>query len=133
MNTKTLLQDGDISKGAKDDEELIFDPYNPNNKEITQRQVEIFLKKYGVPDKVHNLNLYKRAFVHRSYVKRPHLPDGDGKTPVYKAAEEGYDGCLKQLIAAGADVNTSDKQGKTPLDSALGRETQEQLKAAGGY
>jgi dsRNA-specific ribonuclease len=73
MNTKTLLQDGDISKGAKDDEELIFDPYNPNNKEITQRQVEIFLKRYGVPDKVHNLNLYKRAFVHRSYVKRPHL------------------------------------------------------------
>ena len=70
MNTKTLLQDGDISK---DDEELIFDPYNPNNKEITQRQVEIFLKRYGVPDKVHNLNLYKRAFVHRSYVKRPHL------------------------------------------------------------
>ena len=29
MNKKTLLQDGDISKGAKDDEELIFDPYNP--------------------------------------------------------------------------------------------------------
>ena len=70
MNTKTLLQDGDISK---DDEELIFDPYNPNNKEISRQQVEIFLKKYGVPDTVHNLNLYKRAFVHRSYVKRPHL------------------------------------------------------------
>ena len=31
MDTKTLLQDGDI---AKDDEELIFDPYNPNNKVI---------------------------------------------------------------------------------------------------
>jgi len=70
MNTKTLLQDGDISK---DDEELIFDPYNPNNKEISKKQVELFLKKYGVPDTVHNLNLYKRAFVHRSYVKRPHL------------------------------------------------------------
>ena len=70
MNTKALLQDGDISK---DDEELIFDPYNPNNKEISKKQIELFLKKYGVPDKVHNLNLYKRAFVHRSYVKRPHL------------------------------------------------------------
>jgi len=70
MDTKTLLQDGDISK---DDEELIFDPYNPKNKEISKRQVETFLKRYGVPDTVHNLNLYKRAFVHRSYVKRPHL------------------------------------------------------------
>jgi len=70
MDKKTLLQDGDISK---DDEELIFDPYNPKNKEISKRQVETFLKRYGVPDTVHNMNLYKRAFVHRSYVKRPHL------------------------------------------------------------
>ena len=41
MNTKTLLQDGDVKRG---DEELIFDPYNPNNKEITQGKVEFFLK-----------------------------------------------------------------------------------------
>ena len=26
-----------------------------------------------MPDKVHNINLYKRAFIHKSYVKRPHL------------------------------------------------------------
>ena len=70
MDTKTLLQDGDINK---DDEELIFDPFNPNNKEISQSQVEAILKHYGVPDKVHNFNLYRRAFVHKSYVKRPHL------------------------------------------------------------
>jgi dsRNA-specific ribonuclease len=67
---KTLLQDGDVSKGQ---DELIFDPFNPNNNEITQKQVEAILKKYGVPDKVHNFNLYKRAFIHKSYVKRPHL------------------------------------------------------------
>jgi len=67
---KTLLQDGDVSKGQ---DELIFDPFNPNNTEITQKQVEAILKKYGVPDKVHNFNLYKRAFIHKSYVKRPHL------------------------------------------------------------
>jgi len=70
MDTKTLLQDGDVSK---DNEELIFDPYNPRNKVISKRQVEAILRKYGVPDKVHNFELYKRAFVHRSYVKRPHL------------------------------------------------------------
>ena len=52
---------------------LFSDPYNPNNKVISKRQVEAILRKYGVPDKVHNFELYKRAFVHRSYVKRPHL------------------------------------------------------------
>jgi len=70
ITTKTLLQDGDVSKSQ---DELIFDPYNSRNREITQNQVSDILKKYGVPDKVHNFNLYARSFVHRSYVKRPHL------------------------------------------------------------
>ena len=70
MDTKTLLQDGDIEK---DDEDLIFNPYNSNNREITEDEVCDILKKYGVPDKVHNVNLYKRAFVHKSYCKRPAL------------------------------------------------------------
>ena len=70
VTTKTLLQDGDINKNQ---EELIFDPYNFKNREITQSQVSDILKKYGVPDKVHNFKLYARSFVHRSYVKRPHL------------------------------------------------------------
>ncbi len=70
VTTKTLLQDGDINKYQ---EELIFDPYNFKNREITQTQVSEILKKYGVPDTVHNFKLYTRAFIHRSYVKRPHL------------------------------------------------------------
>tara|TARA_Y100000817_G_scaffold314805_1_gene315235 strand:- start:210 stop:1208 length:999 start_codon:yes stop_codon:yes gene_type:complete len=70
MDTKTLLQDGDINR---EDEDLVFDPFNPNNQEITKSQVEAILKRYGVPDKVHNFNLYRRAFVHKSYTKRPHL------------------------------------------------------------
>ena len=70
VSVKTLLQDGDI---MKDHEELIFDPYNPRNREISAQQVQKFLTTYGIPDKVHNLNLYKRAFIHKSYVKRPHL------------------------------------------------------------
>ena len=68
---KEILQDGDVHKDS--DEELIFNPYNSNNIEITEAQVSAILKKYGVPDKVHNINLYKRAFVHKSYCKRPHL------------------------------------------------------------
>jgi dsRNA-specific ribonuclease len=50
---------------------LIFDPFNPQNKEITLNDVQCILKAYGLPPKVNNLNLYKRAFVHTSYVKKP--------------------------------------------------------------
>jgi len=71
MTTKEIMQDGDISKEYSGD--LIFNPYNPNNKEISENEVCDILKKYGVPDKVHNINLYKRAFIHRSYCKRPKL------------------------------------------------------------
>ena len=70
VDKKTLLQDGDINKNQ---DELIFDPYNPKNREISELQVSEILKKYGVPDTVHNFKLYARAFIHRSYVKRPHL------------------------------------------------------------
>lgn len=70
LDTKLIQADGDISV---EDQELIFDPYNPINKEVNVAFINSILKKYGVPDMVHNINLYKRAFVHRSYCKRPHL------------------------------------------------------------
>ena len=69
---KTLLQDGDVHKD-KQTEELIFNPYNQNNKEIDENAISSILKKYGVRGKIHNINLYKRAFIHKSYVKRPVL------------------------------------------------------------
>ena len=65
-----LAQDGDVNK---EDGELIFNPYNERTIEITEDEVCDILKKYGVPDKLHNINLYKRAFVHKSYCKRPKL------------------------------------------------------------
>ena len=67
----TIVHDDDIVKG--DEEQLIFDPFNSLNTEITLSEVQSILTKYGVPGKVHNLNLYKRAFIHKSYVKRPQL------------------------------------------------------------
>ena len=70
LDTKAIQADGDITL---DDSELVFDPYNPINKEVPLAFINSILKKYGVPDMVHNINLYKRAFVHRSYCKRPHL------------------------------------------------------------
>ena len=67
---KNVLHDDDIIKG---DDGLIFNPYNPLNVEITLNEVQSILTKYGVPGMVKNIELYKRAFVHRSYTKRPHL------------------------------------------------------------
>ena len=57
----------------KSDEGLIFNPYNPLNIEITLNDVQSILIKYGLPPIVNNLSLYKRAFVHKSYTKRPQL------------------------------------------------------------
>jgi len=65
---KNIMHDDDV---IKTDEGLIFNPYNPLNVEITLNEVQSILTKYGVPGIVHNMNLYKRAFVHRSYTKRP--------------------------------------------------------------
>jgi len=67
---KNILHDDDIVKG---EDGLIFNPYNPLNVEITLNEVQSILTKYGVPAIVKNVELYKRAFVHRSYTKRPQL------------------------------------------------------------
>lgn len=54
-------------------DKLVFNPYNPINKEITTPEIQQLLKQYGVPGNVFNDKLYKRAFVHKSYVKKPFL------------------------------------------------------------
>jgi len=67
--------DDDIIK--TDDGTFVFNPYNNLNKEITLDEVQAILTQYGVPCKVNNLSLYKRAFVHRSYTKRAFLDGSD--------------------------------------------------------
>ena len=67
---KDITRDEDI---IKTDEGLIFNPYNPLNTEITLSDVQFILTKYGLPAKIFNIELYRRAFVHRSYTKRPEL------------------------------------------------------------
>ena len=51
----------------------VFDPYNPLNCEINPMNVQDILTKYGVVFPLNQFLLYKRAFVHKSYIKRPHL------------------------------------------------------------
>tara|TARA_B100001175_G_scaffold286813_1_gene268796 strand:- start:549 stop:1631 length:1083 start_codon:yes stop_codon:yes gene_type:complete len=52
-------------------EELVFNPYNSINKEIQITNVQQLLNNYGIFAKPYNLELYKRAFIHRSYTKKP--------------------------------------------------------------
>jgi dsRNA-specific ribonuclease len=68
MSEVKLSHDDDI---IKTEEGLIFNPYNPLNVKITLCEVQSILSKYGLPQIVDNMALYERAFVHRSYTKRP--------------------------------------------------------------
>jgi len=63
---RLIAHDDDI------DDQLVFNPYNPLNKEISLEDIQTILTKYGVPGCVNNINLYRRAFVHQSYCKRPY-------------------------------------------------------------
>ena len=65
---KAIQQDGDV---RSHDDGLVFDPFNPLNRQINARQVQNILSSYGLPSRLHNLELYKRAFIHRSYTRRP--------------------------------------------------------------
>ena len=68
MSDYKLLHDDDI---IKCEDGLLWNPYNSNNVQIVLSDVQNILTKYGLPPVINNFNLYKRAFVHRSYTKRP--------------------------------------------------------------
>ena len=63
-----MTHDDDI---IRTEEGLIFNPYNPLNVKITLYDIQSILSKYKLPSIVNNIALYERAFIHRSYTKRP--------------------------------------------------------------
>jgi len=62
-----------IERGASGEETYVFDPYNSLNRSITKEDVEGILKTYGIQIPIFNLELYRRAFIHKSYIRRPAL------------------------------------------------------------
>ena len=70
MTEVKISHDDDL---IKTEEGLVFNPYNPQNVKITLSEVQSILSKYGIPPEVYNVALYERAFVHRSYTKRPNF------------------------------------------------------------
>lgn len=77
--SKEINNDGDI---MSDDGELVFDPYNSENRQITLNEVQSILRSYGINAKVNNIELYKRAFVHKSYTKRPTLENEEANVTI---------------------------------------------------
>jgi dsRNA-specific ribonuclease len=87
-----------VEKNSNGVETYIFDPYNSLNKQITEHDVANLLSAYGIDAPVYNLTLYKRAFIHRSYIKRPNLeneqnnivivPKPDDCLPLYTKSNE---------------------------------------------
>jgi dsRNA-specific ribonuclease len=77
---------------------IFFDPYNPLNKQITDKEIEQVLGNYGINVPIHNYELYKRAFIHRSYIRRPNIeneanniiivPKPDECLPLYTKSNE---------------------------------------------
>jgi dsRNA-specific ribonuclease len=99
MNETILKKDDDfILDKNNGTETYIFDPYNSLNTEIQSRDIETILQKYGLSMSIHNFTLYKRAFVHKSYIKRPSLinqqnnvnimPKPDNCIPLYTKSNE---------------------------------------------
>ena len=70
LNKDTKFNDDDITNKNN---ELIFNPFNPKNIEITESDIVGLLHRYGIYTKPNNIKLYQRAFIHRSYTKRPNI------------------------------------------------------------
>ena len=62
-----------IEKNEFGKEIYVFDPYNPLNKEIGHKDIETILQTYGINIPITNINLYRRAFINKSYLRRPEL------------------------------------------------------------
>jgi dsRNA-specific ribonuclease len=87
-----------VENNSNGTETYIFDPYNPLNNSITEGEIQQILNVYGISVPINNINLYKRAFVHRSYIKRPNIeneqnnivitPKPDNCLPLYTKSNE---------------------------------------------
>ena len=52
----------------------LYNPWNPINKDIPDSEIQRILSTYGIKDVPRKIELFRQAFVHRSYVDRPEGP-----------------------------------------------------------
>lgn len=100
LSPRLMINDDDIriEKNQFGIETYIFDPYNPQNAMIQKAQIENILNNYGINVSIQNFELFKRAFIHRSYIKRSDAendknniiisPKPDNCLPLYTKSNE---------------------------------------------
>ena len=52
------------------EEPTVFNPWNTQAKLITREEVHKILEAHEIPEKITNLYLYQRAFIHKSYLEK---------------------------------------------------------------
>lgn len=70
---------------------LVFNPYNNQNIDISKKDIETILKIHGVNSEIFNIKLYKRAFIHKSYTKRPDIENMQSNITISKKPDD----CLR--------------------------------------
>jgi len=91
MNTNSMKKDEDFIIEKNEGQDVyVFDPYNSLNCEITSIDVQTILKNYGLDMSIHNFTLYKRAFVHKSYIKRPLLVNQQNNVKIVPKPDDSY-------------------------------------------
>lgn len=89
--TKSLANDDDV---IKTEDGLIFNPFNPLNTEITLNEIQCILTKYGIPPKIFNTELYRRAFVrpvlHKTAGIREHSTENPDRRTAAKLLTSKY-------------------------------------------
>ncbi len=95
MNTISLLNNDEdirIETNSNGEEQYIFDPFNSLNKEIKPENIKEILNNYGLNNiEIYNFELYKRAFIHRSYTKRPDIENKENNIVIVSKPENTLD------------------------------------------
>ena len=63
-----------MSSPPKSDGEIVkVNPFNMNNKLITENEVINLLKRFSVEDEIDDLSIYQQSFIHKSYIKKENV------------------------------------------------------------
>ena len=75
-NVTNYMQEGYIINKDTGSEEVILIPYNKENRLISEEDVQEILEKNNVPvNKINKIDQFRKAFTHKSYVKKDIFPD----------------------------------------------------------
>ena len=91
------INDDDITMNG---DQMIFNPYNPNNHEITLNYVQSILKEYGLPPNVNNLELFRDLLLLKDPKKPTEYRNVDIITydNALLCAKKGSEDCLVDLL-----------------------------------